>query len=264
MKEPESTPAPNASPMNPPGQHHPDGAFDDPLHEWWQKNGKSLIAGALIVVIGTGLVFGFRAYRNSQETALQVAYNEAVATGDLASYAEGNAGYPLAGVAALQTANEAFAEENWERALSFYTLAADSLKGNPLSGKARLGIAISQSKLGEAPQAKNILATLAGDQTAFPAARAEALYFLSLLSLEAGDTAAFDQWSEQLAGIDQVGNWTSRLQYFADRIPIPVATPPASPDSPEATPTNPDESKDSSAAGEGTAAPVAPRADQTE
>ena len=213
--------------MNPQGQHHPDGAFDDPLHEWWQKNGKSLIAGALIIVIGTGLIFGFRAYRASQEDALQVAFNDAVATDTLAEFAEANAGYPLAGIAALQTANFAFGEQDWNRALEFYSLAAESLAGNPLSGKARLGVAITQSKMGESTKAKNILATLADDTTEFPAARAEALYFLSLLALEEGQQDEFEKWSGKLADLDQTGNWSSRLSYFESRVPIPVGKPPA-------------------------------------
>lgn len=211
--------------MNPPGQHHPDGAFDDPLQDWWQKNGRSLIMGALIVVIGTALVFAFRAYRDSQEEALQIAYNDAVAAEALPAFAEENAGHPLGGVAALQAANEAFAEDDWDRALTFYSVATDSLGPNPLAGKARLGVAISQSKLGNNEAAKSVLSALAGDDTEFPAARAEALYFLSLLSLEAGDADAFSRYSTDLAEIDQMGRWSARLTYFEESVPLPVATP---------------------------------------
>ncbi len=225
MKESESNSPSKPSPMNPPGQHHPDGALEDPLHEWWQKNGKSLIAGAVIVVLGTGLIFGLRAYRQSQETALQVAFNEAVATDSLGSYALENAGHPLGGVAALQTANAAFEAGEWDRAHDFYSLAVDALKGSPLQGKARLGVAISESKQGNDAAAEQVLATLADDQNAFPAARAEALYFLSLLALSADDRAAFDRWSGKLSEIDQAGRWSSRLNYYEDRTPLPVREP---------------------------------------
>ncbi|MGE9289499.1 MAG: tetratricopeptide repeat protein, partial [Puniceicoccales bacterium] len=164
MKEPESTSTPKNSPMNPPGQHHPDGAFDDPLHDWWQKNGKSLLAGAVIVIVGTAIVFGFRIYRQNQEKAIQVAYNEAVVAGSLDSFARANASYSLGGVAALQTANTAFESADWDQALEFYKLAAEGLKGNPLAGKARLGIAVTQSELGNDAEARKILSALANDK----------------------------------------------------------------------------------------------------
>ena len=83
--------------MSTPEQHHPDGALSDPLHDWWEKNGRGLIIGALILVIGTGVVFGFRAYRNSQEQTIQVEFNDAVVADELAAYAQENSGYPLEG-----------------------------------------------------------------------------------------------------------------------------------------------------------------------
>ena len=208
--------------MNPPGEHHPDGAFDDPLHDWWQKNGKSLIAGAVIVIVGTAAVFGFRIYRQSQEQSIQIAFNEAVSSESLESFAQENAGYPLGGVAALQTANTAFENQEWDQALANYKIAAESLKGNPLSGKARLGIAVTQSEMGNNEEAQKILSALANDEKSFPASRAEAMYFLSLLSLESGDYDSFSQWSSKLAEIDQIGQWTAKLGYYEDRTPLPV------------------------------------------
>ena len=208
--------------MSTPEQHHPDGALSDPLHDWWEKNGRGLIIGALILVIGTGVVFGFRAYRNSQEQTIQVEFNDAVVADELAAYAQENSGYPLGGVAAIQTANQAFAEEDWDRAIEFYSTAAGALKGNPLEGKARLGIAISQAEKGNAEEARKVLSAVANDTALFPASRAEAIYFLALLSLESGDQSAFADLTAQLDEVDQVGLWKGKLDYYQNRVAIPV------------------------------------------
>ena len=150
MKEPDSTPSPE--PAAPPAEgerHHPDGALDDPLHEWWQKNGRSIISGAVLAVVLTAVIFGFRAYRSAQEKAVQSAYNEAVANESLADFATEYSGHSLAGIAALRTAHDAFEGADWTTAQTFYTTATESLAQSPMGGKARLGLGATHSKLGQ-------------------------------------------------------------------------------------------------------------------
>jgi|GEM_PF-1447389 len=225
MKEPTPKPPASTEPVINPEVYHPDGAFDDPLHEWWKKNGRSIITGAGLAIVATVVVFGFRAYRSVQEEAVQVAYNQAIATGTLPAFAEANAGHPLVGVASLQIANSAFAAGEWDRAIEFYAGATDALKKNPLSGKARLGLAIAHSKLGQNAESRQILAALGDDESAFPASRSEAMYFLALLSIAEGDQAAFDEWNEKLAKIDRTGAWQQKLSYYSERVEIPVSEP---------------------------------------
>ncbi|MFP4353221.1 MAG: tetratricopeptide repeat protein [Puniceicoccaceae bacterium] len=246
MKEPESSSAPEPVAPPPEGErHHPDGALDDPLHAWWQKNRRSIIAGAALAVLLTAVVFGFRVYRSSQEEAVQAAYNEAVANESLAGFATEYAGHPLAGIAALQTAHDAFDGADWQTALTFYTSATESLARSPLGGKARLGLGASHVKLGQAGEARRVLEALADDGDAFPPARAEAAYLLALMALADGDTGAFDRWTGELETLDTMGVWQDKLAYYRDRVAIPVA--PAASDSPgpdETTGSGPTESPD--------------------
>ncbi|MEM0966417.1 MAG: tetratricopeptide repeat protein [Verrucomicrobiota bacterium] len=223
MKEPEPTESPKPTPVEVVDRRHPDDAFDDPLHDWWVKNGKSIIGGAILAVVITAVVFGFRAYRTSQEEVVQAAYNAAVSTDTLSAFALDYAGHPLAGVAALQTANIAFQDGDWEQASEFYTVATTGLSGNPLEGKARLGLAMAQSKLGNNVEAVRILSALGNDENRLPADRIEASYFLALLSLEAGNLSEFEAWSTKVAELDSSGMWLSKLDYFADRVEIPVS-----------------------------------------
>ncbi len=227
MKEPKDPESANPNEPLAGAQHHPDGAFDDPLHDWWQKNGRSVVSGAILAIVATAVVFGFRGYRKAQVDQLQAAYNEALAAEELDGFALDHAGHPLAGVAALRTANVAFGEDDWNRALEYYIVAVDSLANNPLHGKARLGLAVTRTKLGEDAEAIRVLEALANDEEAFPAARAEAMYFLALKALSAGDRQAFEQWSDSLAEVDRMAVWQNRLRYYRESVPIPVVEAPA-------------------------------------
>lgn len=227
MKQSKDSESPASPKAEPEARHHPDGAFDDPLHEWWQKNGKSIISGAVLAVLATALVFGVRAYRKGQVENLQSAYNEALAADELGAFATDHSGHPLAGVAALRTANVAFEESDWNTALENYTIAVDSLTDNPLHGKARLGLAATLGKVGDEAEAAQVFEALANDETAFRAARAEAMYFLALMALSRGDEASFEQWRESLGSVDSMSLWQGRLQYYSEKVAIPVVETPS-------------------------------------
>jgi len=227
MKEPTEKESPPSTEPGIDASHHPDGAFDDPLHDWWKQNGRSILSGAALAILATAAVFGFRAYRHGQLEDLQNAYNEAFAADSLETFAVENAGHPLAGIAALQTANGAFEENDWDLALEQYTVAVDSLSDNPLRGKARLGLAVTRLKRGENVEATQILEGLATDENAFRAARAEATYFLALTALSLDDKEAFSQWSDTLPELDPMSVWQNRLQYYRERVEIPVTEEPA-------------------------------------
>jgi len=201
---------------------HPDGALDDPIYEFWEQHGKSILSGAVLVVLATALIFGMRAYRQVQEQGVRAAYTEAIAEEDLAGFATQHVGHQLAGVAAMQVANLAYAEADWATAEEFYRISVDSLARSQLSGKARLGLGITLSKAGDTDQSERVLLALAEDNREMISGRAEALYHLSVLYFSQNRMSDFQNTSEKLADLDPRSYWQEKLRYYQNHVAIPA------------------------------------------
>lgn len=225
MKKPESQKPPVEKPevVSSPGDRlHPDGALDDPIHEFWTEHGKSIITGAVILVLGTALIFGVRAYRQIQEQTVRAAYTEAIADNNLAGFATDNTGHKLAGVAAMQVANRAYAEQDWEKAAEFYQISVDSLGRSQISGKARLGLGVTLSKLGNTEQSERVLRALAEDNRAMISSRATALYNLAILYFSQNEVDKFSNAYEKLSELDPRSYWQDKLRFYREHVNIPV------------------------------------------
>jgi hypothetical protein len=122
----------------------------------------------------------------------------------------------------LKTGHQAFEEGDWSKARDLYALATESLEGNPLAGKARLGLGASHAKEGAPAEAARVFEAVATDESVFPAARAEAMFFLALLALSEDDRDGFERWKSDLSEVDSMAVWQNKLDYYADRVPIPV------------------------------------------
>jgi len=106
-----------------------------------QGRGSKLIGGAVLAIVATAAFFGMKAYRAHQETVVQGEYLAALQSEDPESFVRANTGNPLAGLMAPREAGASLEDEDLEKARSWYEMALTSLRGEPLEGKARLGLA---------------------------------------------------------------------------------------------------------------------------
>lgn len=205
--------------------HHPDGALDDPIYDYWEKNKKSFYSTAVLVVVLATVFLGYRSYREAQFQRLQENFLAAWAEDRLADFAETSAGLPLAGVAAMQAARLAASEGNLPEALGLYESAVLSLERTPLAGKARLALAATLFDLGRAEEAERHWSALSGEVGLNAAVRSEAAYLLAIAALAAGQPELFARRVEQLMAVDQSGLWRERIAFYQSIQPVPVLEP---------------------------------------
>ncbi len=113
--------------------------FDDKVWLYWTRNKKSIITSVVLafaIIIG---VNGWKAYKVASEQALALAYSQVSTPAQLSEFAKEHAGTTLAGVALLQCADSAYADEKFADAQKLYADAKVELASTILFGRALLG-----------------------------------------------------------------------------------------------------------------------------
>lgn len=189
-------------------------SIEDRVSIYWMEN-KGFISGCVFVLALLIIAFnGMRIYKNHAEAKLQAAYAEAVASETLADFAQANANKDLGGLAALTVADEAYTAEDFEKALNFYSIAADALSGNVLEGRARVGQAFANFYNGNQDAALAQLADIAADSSLAEVARAEAAYHLAIEADVAGRTDEYDRYVAQIQASSIATQWQQRLMMY--------------------------------------------------
>jgi predicted negative regulator of RcsB-dependent stress response len=204
--------------------------LEDRLRIFWQKNGKSVIALVVVVVLAI-LAKGAWDYRSAQkEVELGREFSAATTPAQLKAFANAHPGHVLAGVARLQLADADYAAGNSTEAIYGYEDAASALKSTPLASRAKLGLAMAQLQGGKAAEGEAGLKQLAGDATETKAIRVEAAYQLASLASVAGRSDDVRTYSAQVIAIDPTSPWLQRvlmLRASQPAAPAPVGVTPA-------------------------------------
>lgn len=188
--------------------------LEDQLYMIWEKN-KGLILGGVGFVFA--VFFGFQGMQYFEKSAVsgqQERYQAADTPSEKLAFAEDDSGEPLAGLAAKELADDAYAEGNFAQAEALYRDAATSTIA-PLKDAATLGMAIAQQAQGNLSDAKTTLESLANSETAANAA--EAQYRLALIAKEEGDLETARSLIEAIP--DEAQFWKARARSLEQELP---------------------------------------------
>jgi len=200
--------------------------FEEKLNQFWERNRRGLIilcAAILVAILAKG---GWDYLAAEKEEGVRKAYASAVTLPQKRSFAQTHAGHELAGVAWLQIADAAYAENKSADAIAAYQESAKVLTDGPLSVRASLGLAMAQIQSGQTEAGKTALQKIADSASAPKGFRTEAAYHLASLAHAAGDDAKFQQLAQQVMQIDPASPWSQRLMLMqVSKHPAAAAAP---------------------------------------
>jgi len=209
--------------------------FEDRLRIYWQKNGKSVVALVVIVLLAI-LAKGAWDYRTAQrEVELQRDFAAATTPAQLKAFVTANPNHVLAGVARLQLADADYAAGRSTEAVYGYEDAISALKTGALASRARLGAAMAKIQGGKTAEGEAALKVLAADANETKATRTEAAYQLASLASVAGRSDDVKKYSDQVMALDPSSPWLQRALMLranlpvAESAPTPAATPSSTP-----------------------------------
>ncbi len=199
-------------------------SLEDRLAIFWAKNSKTVIAVFVIVVLAVLAKGGYDIFNAQREKAVAADYAAAVTDAQLKTFIADHAAHPLAGIAELRLADDAYAAGKYADAQSGYAQAAAILGNTTFGQRARLGAATSLILAGKTADGEAALKPLVADLAVAKGIRAEAAYQLASLAVDAGRTDEATKLIAQLASIDPAGQWAQRAMLLQSRIPVPAST----------------------------------------
>lgn len=206
-------------------------SLEDRAMIFWEKHGRTVTAIIVVAVVALVGRWAFDQFAERRERAISAEYAEAKDGAALRAFADARPAAPLAGVARLRLADEAYAAGDFAKARAEYEAAAKALAQNLLGDRARLGSALAILQSGDAAAAKTALEALANDTAFSRTLRGEAGYHLAVLARDAGQIDQANKWVELVLAADPSGLWAQRSMQLRANLPAspaPVAAPSAS------------------------------------
>lgn len=205
--------------------------FEERLQRFWKQYGTLILAICVLVIavlVGRGV---WEWQQDRREADIKSEYAAASTSDQLRAFAASHAGHPLAGVAHLRLADEAFTAGNFAEAITGYEKAAVILKEGPFAARAELGKAIARIGAGNAAEGETALQQIANDANQLSSVRVEAVFHLASVASEMARGEEVQKLSEQAMQIDPSSPWTQRTLMLRSALPVASAAPAA----PEAT-----------------------------
>lgn len=228
-----TTPANPSSPKSPNGRNvveveatTPELSSEERLHLFWEKNSKAVIAFVVIVIVAVLAKGGWDYLQAQKERDLGNELAAANTPEKLKAFAADHPGHPLAGLAKLKVADDAYAAGKSDEAAAAYDDAISALKGTPLANRARLGRAMAKVQGGKADGELELKA-FASDATQPAGLRCEAAYNAASLAQSAGKPDEARKYLDLIAATDPQGAWGQRAMNL--RAIIEAETPAAAP-----------------------------------
>lgn len=198
--------------------------FEDRLQIFWRKNSRTVVALVVIVVLAIVARYAFEWFAAKRNEAIRADYAAATTDEQLQAFAAANPTAPLAGVARLRLADEAYAAGNYTAAREGYAAAAPLLGSDPLAARARLGAAIAPLQAGDVAAARPALEALANDTSFAAPLRAQVAYQLAVLARDGAQIADATRWTDVVLASDPESVWAQRAMQLRSSLPAaPVA-----------------------------------------
>lgn len=206
--------------------------FEERLHLFWEKNSRivmALIAVVLFAIVAKG---GWEYLAAEREKDVERAYAAATTPAQLKTFAAANPDHPLAGVALLRNADDAYAAGNFAEAAALYDQSAAALKTGPLAARAQIGAAMAKLQSGRETDGVAGLKAISSNASAIKAYRAAAAFHLASFAWAKNNAADLKTYTEQLLQIDGNSPWAQRVLQLrlngpAEAAAAPTATPAA-------------------------------------
>lgn len=194
-------------------------SFEDRLYLFWEKyKGAVVLLCIALVVIIVGRE-GLRIWADVQDSRVQATFAEAATPEELRAFATDHRGHPLAGLALLDLADQAYRAGSYHQAAQDYSAAAAILTEPSLKARARMGEAVSHVRDGATAAAEPVLEGLARDASQLLAIRSEAHYHLAVLAREAGDYDRAREKADAILDLNPGGFWANRAQSLRTSLP---------------------------------------------
>jgi hypothetical protein len=222
--------------------------FEDRMWLFWLRNRVAILAISGLVVAGA---LGWIAWAAMAEWRFEALKSEARRAGETPlekmDFARKHAGKPIAGVNALDAADQFYAEKKFTSAATAYTLArtcfptTDPFHAAP-AGRAMIGLAFCKLQSADHDGGAALLSELAGSPAFLEAHRAQACYSLAVLAVEKRDFAGARKWLDAMDKDAPNGGWAAPKQQLILLVPelakpaaetTPATTAPAVPTPPE-------------------------------
>lgn len=185
-------------------------SFEDQLKEFWVKYHQLILTCCAAIVLAIAAKGAWDYLGAERERGIEADYARAKTPQALRAFADLHPGHPLAGVALLTLADQAYAEGRIDEAAAAYQGAEQALKGSVLLGRCRLGLAVARVQAGQSAEGEADLQALVDDSHQFLAVRSEAAYHLATLAAAAGRADQLKTIQTRLLQIDPSSPWTQR------------------------------------------------------
>ncbi len=199
-------------------------SFEDRLAIFWAKNSKTVIALFAVVVLVVLTKGGYELWVAQREKSIAADYAAATTDAQLKGFIAAHSDHPLAGIAQLRLADDAYVAGNYAAAQSSYAGAAATLANTTFGQRARLGSANALVQAGKTVEGAAALKLLVSDLSVAKGIRAAAAYQLAALAVDAAKTDEANSLITQVAAIDPAGQWTQRATLLRARLSVPAAT----------------------------------------
>ena len=198
----------------------PEADFEDRVLLYWERNRKnimiSLVMGATALVL-YHLLFLFM---DRREKSIGEAFNKCEDASAFVAFADEYSGHQLASAAFLKAANLSFEKGQYTESANYFEKALGQFTDDVLmSGRARLGMAMSKIGQNALEDGVQMLETIASSETEMDTTRAEASYAIAVLAWEKEDYQTIRDQITLISGLEQPGYWIRRISGIEEKIP---------------------------------------------